>query len=204
MSISAPQSTAITGTLSLTFTSSSVTAGDDPMVLFSNGSRTADFTIPANNTAAVFSPAISLLAGTVSGTMILRADIRSGPTGLLVGSVTIRPTAPRLMNTTAVRTATGLRIQITGFSPDRTVTNAQFGFDVRTTSGTQRVDLSRSVQAEFDTWYRSAASATFGSSFVFEQLFTVQGDASMIDTVTVGLANGQGSGSSTPVKVTGN
>ena len=204
MSISAPQSTPLTGTLSLTFTSSSSTAGDDPFVLFSNGARTADFTIPANNTAAVFSPAISLLAGTVAGTMILRADIRSGPTGLLVGSVTIRPTAPRLMNTTAVRTATGLRIQITGFSPDRTVTNAQFGFDVRTTAGTQRVDLSRSVQADFDTWYRSTASAAFGSSFLFEQLFTVQGDASMIDTVTVGLTNGQGNGTFTPVKVTAN
>jgi hypothetical protein len=66
------------------------------------------------------------------------------------------------------------------------------------------VDLSRSVQSEFDTWYRSAASASFGSSFVFEQLFTVQGDVTMIDSVTVGLTNSQGSGSSTAVKVTAN
>jgi large repetitive protein len=204
LSISAPQSSAISGSLILSFASSSVVPGDDPVVLFSNGSRTADFSIPANSTAAVFSPAISLLAGTVAGTITLRADIRNGPTGLSVGSVTVRPTPPRFTNTTAVRTSGGLRIQVTGFSPDRTVINAQFSFDVQTASGTQRVNLSRSVQSEFDTWYRSGASAPFGSSFMFEQLFTVQGDATTIDMVTVGLTNGQGSGSSALVKVTGN
>jgi Putative Ig domain len=204
LSISTPQPSATAGTLIISFASSSVVSGDDPFVLLSNGSRTADFTIPANSTAAVFSPAVSLLTGTVSGTVTFRADIRNGPTGLSVGSVTIRATAPRLTNTTAVRVSSGIRIQVTGFSPDRTVTNAQFGFDVKTTTGSQRVDLSRSVQSEFDTWYRSASSVTFGSSFMFEQLFTVQGDAGMIDSVTVGLTNSQGSGSSTAVKVTAN
>src|SRR5262249_60317765 len=110
---------------------------------------------------------------------------RSGPGGSQVGSVTIRATVPKLTNTTAVRTSGGIRIQITGFSPDRTVTNAQFAFDVKTSSGTQRVDLSRSVQSEFNTWYRSAASAPFGSSFVFDQTFSVQGATSTIETLTV-------------------
>jgi Putative Ig domain len=204
MSISTPQPNPITGTLSISFTSNSVVAGNDPFVMFSNGSRTADFTIPANTTAAVFTPAISLQTGTVSGDVVFRADIRSGPTGLLVGSVSIRSTVPKLTSTTAVRTSGGIRIQVTGFSPDRTVITAQFAFDVRTTSGTQRVDLSRTVQSEFDTWFRSSASAPFGSSFVFEQMFTVQGDATMIDTVTVGLTNGQGNGLSTIVRVSAN
>ena len=204
MGISTPQPNPITGTLSISFTSNSVVAGNDPLVMFSNGSRAVDFTIPANTTAAVFAPAISLQTGTVSGDVVFRADIRSGPTGLLVGSVSVRSTVPKFTNMTAVRTSGGIRIQVTGFSPDRTVTNAQFGFDVRTSSGTQRVDLSRSVQSEFDAWFRSAASAPFGSSYVFEQMFTVQGDATMIDAVTVGLTNGQGNGSSTTIRVSAN
>jgi len=202
MSISNPQPNPIAGSLTISFTSNSAIAGDDPFVMLSNGSRTTDFTIPANSTAAIFSPSVSLLTGTVSGNVVFRADIRSGPTGLNVGSVAIRPSVPRFTNTTAVRISGGIRIQVTGFSTDRTVTNAQFGFDVITSSGTQRVNLSRTVQAEFDTWFRSAASAPFGSSFMFEQIFTVQGDVTMIDAVTVGLTNGQGSGSSTAVKLT--
>src|SRR5262249_24104211 len=91
-----------------------------------------------------------------------------------------------------------LRVQVTGYSPERQVINVDFGFDVKTSSGTQRVTLSRGVQPDFDGWYKSSASSAFGSSFVFEQLFNVQGDNSMINAVTVSLTSGQDRGTAIP------
>jgi hypothetical protein len=136
-----------------------------------------------------------LLTGTVSGTVLVKASIQGGVTDVPIKTVIIPATIPKLTNITAVRVSGGLRVQATGYSSERRVNNVDFAFDVRTSSGTQRVTLSRSVQPEFDMWYRSGASSAFGSSFTFEQMFTVQGDSSGINGVTVTLTNGQGSGS---------
>ena len=201
LSLSAGQPNPISGSLKISFASNSVVPADDPAVLFSNGSRTVPFTIAADSTTAVFAAPVLLLTGTVSGTVSVTADIDSGPAGLPVATVTIPPTAPKLTNIAAERTPNGLRIQITGYSPERKLSNAEFAFDVRTPAGMQHTNLVRNVEPEFDAWYRSAASTAFGSSFVFEQLFSVQGDANMIGAVTVSLTNGQGTASSTPVSI---
>jgi hypothetical protein len=195
LTVSSPQSNPVSGSLTLSFTSSSVVpVDDDPSVMFSNGSKTVNFTIPANGTVATFPVGTMLLTGTVSGTVLVKANIQSGDTDVPVKTVTVPRTIPMLTNVSAVRISGGLRVQVTGYSPERRVINVDFGFDVKTSSGTQRVTLSRDVQLQFDGWYKSGASSAFGSSFVFEQMFTVQGDNSMINSVTVSLTNGQGSG----------
>jgi hypothetical protein len=196
LSVSTPQPNPISGSLNLSFTSTSVVPIDDQAVMFSNGSRTVTFTIPANGTTAVFPAPILLLTGTVSGTVIVKASIQGGATDVPIKTVTIPVTTPKLTNVSAARISGGLRVQVTGYSPERRVNNVDFAFDVKTSSGNQRVTLSRSVQPEFDTWYRSGASSAFGSSFTLEQMFTVQGDTSGITAVTVTLTNAQGSGSS--------
>jgi hypothetical protein len=204
LSISPTQPNLIVGTLTLKFTSNSAIPSDDPAVLFSNGLRRVDFTIPANSANAVFPSTVLIHTGTVSGTIEFTTDIQNGPTGLRVASVNVAASVPKLVAIAAARTPDGLKVQITGYSPERKVTNAEFGFDVKTGTGTQRVNLTRSVEGDFDTWYRSPPSSAFGSSFIFEQLFTVQGDASLIDAVTVTLTNGQGSTASGAVKIGAN
>jgi hypothetical protein len=164
--------------------------------MFSNGSKTVPFTIPANGITAVFPTTTMLLAGTVSGNILVKASIQGGVTDVPIKTVVVPATNPKLTNVSAVRMSGGLRVQVTGYSPERRVINVDFGFDVKTPSGNQRVTLSRTVQTEFDTWYRSGASSAFGSSFTLDQLFTVQGDTSGITAVTVTLTNGQGPGSS--------
>jgi hypothetical protein len=201
LSLSAPQADTLSGSLTMTFTSNSIIPSDDPAVQFSIGSRTVPFTIPPNTTAGVFPTSVWLLTGTVSGTVVLTADIQDGAKGVTVGTVTIAPTVPQLTNTVAVRTADGLKVRVTGYSPERKITKADFAFDVKTANGTQRVNLTRSVESDFDAWYTNAGSSAFGSSFVFEQLFVVQGDSSSIQSVTVTLTNGQGSTSSAQVTV---
>ncbi|PYS36145.1 MAG: hypothetical protein DMG14_25315 [Acidobacteria bacterium] len=139
-----------------------------------------------------------------TGTVVATVNVDSGPTALPVGTVTILPTPPKLVNIVADRTSDGLRVQVTGYSPERKLSNAGFGFDVRTPAGMQHVNLVRNVESDFTTWYSSAASVAYGSTFVFEQLFSVQGDASMIDSVTVSLTNAQGTASSAPVTIISN
>jgi hypothetical protein len=201
LSLSAPQPTSVSGSLMITFTSNSVIPSDDPAVQFSTGSRTVNFTIPANTTAAVFPASVWLLTGTVSGTVVLTADIQDGPQRVTVGTITISPTVPQLTNILAMHTTDGVKVQVTGYSPERKILKADFAFDVTTASGTQRVTLTRSVESDFDAWYTNSASSAFGSSFVFEQLFVVQGNASSIQSVTVTLTNGQGSTSSNPITI---
>jgi hypothetical protein len=58
--------------------------------------------------------------------------------------------------------------------------------------------VTKAADTEFSQWYQSSASLPFGSTFVFEQMFGVEGDSSAIQAVTVTLKNGQGSTSSSP------
>jgi hypothetical protein len=132
----------------------------------------------------------------------MTADIQGGPPGLLVGSITVNTTIPQVTNITAARVSPGLRVQITGYSPERQMISADFGFDVRTPSGTERVPLSRTVSADFDVWYRDGASIPFGSSFFYEQLFAVQGDPNTIEAVTISLTNADGKATSASVPIT--
>jgi hypothetical protein len=198
LSLSEPHPSPLSGQLSLSFTSNAEVPGDDPMTQFSSGSRVVNFTIPANSTAAVFASPIMLLTGTVSGTVRLTATFDNGPLNLPVASATILGSAPAITNVAALRTSSGLEIRITGYSPTRRVTSVEFAFDVKTGNTTQVVTLQRDADADFTAWYRNSASTAFGSAFSFVQSFTVQGDTSAITTVTVRLANAQGSTSSSP------
>jgi hypothetical protein len=185
----------------MTFTPTGAVAADDPALRFSNGSRTVTFTIPANTTTAIFPTPVSLLTGTVSGTVTLTTNLQGGPQGAPAGSITISPTIPQMTTIVATRTPEGLKVEVTGYSPERKVLTADFAFDVTTPSGTQRVNLTRNVESDFDQWYTGTSSTAFGSSFVFDQLFVVQGEASTIKAVTVTLSNGQGSASSGPMQI---
>ncbi len=199
MNLASPHPSALSGTLKMTFTSNAEIASDDPATQFSNGTRTATFTIAANTTAAVFTSALKLLTGTVAGTVKMTATFDNGPTDAPVATIDIPATAPQITDITATRTSGGIDVQVTGFAPSRRVLNVEFTFDVRAGSTTQRPTLSRSVDAEFSAWYRNAASTVFGSSFSFLQSFTVTGDASAIQGVTIRLSNAQGSTTSQTV-----
>jgi hypothetical protein len=196
MTLSDPHPSPLSGQLSLSFTSSAEVPTDDPMTQFSVGSRVVNFTIPPNSTSAVFSSPVLLLTGTVAGTLSLTASFDNGPSNVVVGSANIAGSAPQITNVAAVRTSGGLNLQITGYATSRRVTSVEFDFDVKSGSKTQRVTLQSNVDNDFSAWYRNIASSAFGSAFSFVQSFTVQGDTSLIETVTVRLANAQGSTSS--------
>jgi len=199
LALSAPVSVPLSGTLTLSFTANGVAGLSDPLVMFSNGSRTASFNVPANSTAAVFPvPTLLLMTGTVAGSINLSASLQ-GNQPQSIGTVNIRSLPPQLRNVLATRTAQGLRVEITGYSPERRVQRADFEFRLRTASGIESLTLSRSVERDFENWYRSSTSAAFGSSFLFMQSFVLQGDTTAIEAVTITLANAQGSTSSSAI-----
>lgn len=201
LSISKASPVMISGTLSIAFAASAAAPGDDPAVQFSTGGRSLNFTVPANGVAALLPSQLSLLTGTVAGTITITGRIQNGPANLLLASVGVRSMIPQIRSVAASRVSDGLKVQITGYSTERSITAIDFAFDVRTAVGTQRVNLSRSVEQQFRTWYQSQASLPFGSTFLFEQSFGVQGDSTAIDAVTVTLTNGQGSAISSRVAI---
>src|SRR5262249_32124295 len=191
LAISAPYPAPLSGTLTLSFIPNAVAATDDPLVMFSTGSRTVSFSIPANSRVAVFPSPVLLLAGTVAGSINVTASLQ-GNQPQRIGSVTVRLLPPQVKNVIGVRTQRGLRVHVTGYSPDRTVQRVDFEFRVRTAAGIVSVNLGRTVDAEFQNWYRSPTSAAFGSSFVYTQSFVVEGDVTAIESVAVSLSNAQG------------
>jgi hypothetical protein len=201
VTLSAPNPSPITGQLKLTFAATAEVPVDDPMMQFSTGGRTVNFTVPAGSTNAVFNSKVMLLTGTVAGTVRLSASIDNGPTDLSVTTVPIPAVAPQITDVTAVRTAGGLDVQITAFAPSRRVSSVEFSFDIKNGSKTQNVTLTRDVDTQFSDWYRNAASAPFGSAFSFLQSFTIAGgDPTAIQGVTVRLRNAQGSTASNTVQ----
>ena len=103
---------------------------------------------------------------------------------------------------TATRLASAVTVRVIGYSPERRVTEIDFSFEVRVNGAIERVNLSRTVTAEFHTWFQNPTSTPFGSAFRFEQLFGVGGDPRVIDAVTVTLKNSQGNTISTRIPLT--
>ena len=192
------------GTLTFTFSSSAVIPADDPAVQFSTGGRTVPFTIPANTTNAVFTSPLMLVTGTVAGTVAITGAIQNGPSSMALTSTTIDSSPPKMTTITATRTTGGLSVQVIGYSPERRVTEVEYSFDVRVNGAIQKVNLGKSVLSEFNSWYQNPASAAFGSAFRLQQLFSVVGDTTAIEGVTVTLKNSQGNTASARTPFTAN
>ena len=200
VSLDAPRPSALSGQITLAFTSKAEVPVNDPMTQFSTGSRTVSFTIPANNTDAVFSPPVLLLIGTVAGTVRLTASIDNGPSAVPVATIEVLPAPPQVTSLEVLKTPQGLDLIITGYSPPRRVTTIDFNFDIKTSGGkTKRVTLSRNVDSQFASWYQNAASAAFGSAFSLTQSVGIQGSGT-VEAVSVTVKNAQGNSSSTPVR----
>jgi len=184
----------ISGQITMSFTPGSAVAivqPNDPLPEFSNGLRTVNFTIPANSTTVILDPPAVMLIGTVSGTVQLTSIIQGSAS--VIGAMDILAVPPQIIGVDATRSSSDVTIRTTGFASIRSVTSVTFSFEVRTSSGAQTINLTRNVDGDFTAWYKDAASANYGSTFQFSQSFSVQGDASSLEAVTVTLANTLGS-----------
>ena len=187
----------ITGTVTLTSTQNAVNAADDPAIQFSSGGRTLSFTIPAGQTSAFPTTPPSIQTGTVAGQINLKLNFFAGgqnitPTMQPVQSVTIARAAPQIDSVQVVKATGGFSILVTGFSTPRQITQADFTFAAVTGANLESAQVSVSTETVFTTWYTGTSSPQYGSSFLYTQSFTVQGNVSNIASVSVTLTNATG------------
>jgi len=195
VSIASAFSSAITGSVTLNF--ASTVGGDDQLIQFSTGGRTASFTIPAGSTQATFTGTSSLKVstGTVAGTITLTATIPGSPffNETATVSITTNPSVPFISNVLFSNTSSGLQVVVTGFSSTRDMVSGLFHFapsSNETISGGG--DISVPLSATFATWYQNTPSNAFGSEFTLTVPFNVQGNPIDVVAVTVTLTNSKG------------
>ncbi|HTB11342.1 MAG TPA: putative Ig domain-containing protein [Bryobacteraceae bacterium] len=195
---------AITGTVTLTFTASvtpptgSTGTIDDAMIQFSGGGRTATFTIPAGSITA---PSLTVLTGTTAGTITLTTALSSN--GAPLGSPTTQtivnaPGVPFISKVTLQQVSGGVTVVITGFSSTRDMVNASFIFAPATGDTFTSNNVSVPVQNAFATWYANTAVANpFGTEFTLTIPFTLATATQSVSSVavvsvTVTLQNSKG------------
>ncbi len=188
----------LTGTVTLTFTSDANVPADDPAIQFSTGGRSAPFTIPAGSTQATFTaPNPAIQTGTVSGTITLTTTLLAGGTAVscnctLTRTIRVAKGVPVISSVRAVRGSGIITITIIGFSTSREMTQAAFQFTTAAGANVTTTSFTVPVSTFFTTWYTSAQSAQFGSQFLMTEVFTVSGDVNALSSVSVTLANAQG------------
>ena len=197
VSLATPYPLQITGQIVMTFTPDAVIPIDDASIQFATGGRSVNFTIPAGTTTAMFATSqMALQTGTVAGAITLNLTLQSAGGQVIATSTStihVNRAAPVMRNTTLVKTSSGFEVHITGYSTPRQLTNAVVQLVPSAGSNLQTTQLTISLSDLSANWYQSSASNLFGSQFTLILPFTVQGNASGIDSVSVSLANGQGS-----------
>jgi hypothetical protein len=190
-----PYPVPITATLTLAFTPDPPNTVVDPAVLFPNNTTTDVIQIPANSTAAI--PAIDFATGSTAGTITLTIQLTAGgvditPTGLSPVTVAVPAAAPVINSVALNRNGNSITVTILGLSSTRDMSQATFHFTPASGASLKTTDLTVDLTTAFTTWYQSAASDTFGTTFQYAQPFTLNSDATDVGTVTVTLTNSQG------------
>jgi hypothetical protein len=209
ITLASAHSSPITGQLTLKFTSNADVASDDPAIQFSTGGRSVTFSIPVNTTRAVFSngaPNIAFQTGTVSGTIELSVSSQSGG-----GSATPLPPVNRILTLNrrapaitrliiASRSTSGFELAITGFSTPRSLTRATFLFTPAQGANLETSTVTLTLGPAAANWFQSQTGTSLGGQFRLSMPFTVQGEVSAIQSVTVTLTNGEGTSAASSVQ----
>lgn len=217
LTLANPYPVDITGVLTLT-TEGSI--GTDTSVQFSNGSRLADFTIPANTTVAQFTgygPQIYVQTGTVAETVTLSATFATA-----TGNVNVTPTSPSTLQFTLSQLApvlesvsannvsdTGFTLVIVGYTTTRSLGTLRVTFNPASgynlgSGATYSTDLS----AAASVWFQSPTAQQYGGQFEVTLPFNLSGKITAtqapidaIASVSVTLSNSVGTSTSVQAAV---
>jgi hypothetical protein len=212
LSLASAYPVALTGTLTLTVSSSSFAI--DPAVQFATGGRSVTFTIPANATSAVFPGGsdIRFQTGSVAGTITAKAtfttdggiDVTPDPAPTI--DLRIAEAAPRVLDIQLdSQTAGGFAIVITALSTTRSLTQLDLDLAASSKYDVPTGHFSVNLQSAATTWYLSGESQTYGSLFSLRIPFTYSGSsgsvslADVIQSISATLTNEKGRSNSLSV-----
>ena len=181
----------LAGTLALTFVPSSASGIDDPSVQFSSGGRNIAFSIPADSTVT---PPIQLQTGTVAGTATISLAVTANgvvvtPADLAPVTIVIPAAVPAITSTKLTRNGDTLTVSVVGYSNTREATQATFHFNAVPGGSITNADVTLTVGSDFQGWYVTPASDSYGSAFTYTQNFTLDQGSALIQDVTVTLTN---------------
>jgi hypothetical protein len=173
-----------TGTMTLEFAS-----GADSAVAFATGGRSVGFAVAPGDTAAHFGDqaSVAFQTGTTAGTLTITVEL---------GGLTDRQTvtierAPIVLNDLkALRTGSGIEVQVSGFDNTRTAGEIVFTFFDGTGNSVAPGAIRIDAAADFARYF---ATSDRGGVFSVKAAFPVSGDASKIAAVAVQIANAVGS-----------
>jgi hypothetical protein len=197
-----PYPVAITATATLAFTPAPPNTVPDPAVLFSNNETTEAVTINPSSTTT--SSPFQFQAGSTAGTITvtIHLTLANGqditPTNLAPVTVTVPASAPAISSAMLTRSGKSIQVAVIALSSTRDMTQAQFHFTPVSGKSLKTTDVTVSLTSVFQTWYGSSNSDQYGTNFTYTQPFTLDGDATDIQSVSVTLTNSAGtSGAST-------
>ena len=193
----------VTGTVTVAFTSA--VGGINSLVLFSNGTPTTTFTIPANTNNALINNG-NVLTGTQAGTLTLTATQFTDRFGNVMTPATPSPVSytiaagPPVITNVSVSnnppaSPSGFTLLVTGYSTTRDMTSATFTFTSPSTDTLASSTVTVPLTAAFTTWYSDSRSNPFGSTFVMTIPFTFASSATVtkpISGVTLTMTNSKG------------
>jgi hypothetical protein len=205
--------TDLQGVLTLSFVPNAAgvpTGYIDPALQFASGGTTFNFTIKAATTApTVTIPNIQ--QGTVAGritvtlTSLLAGSLNVLPAAPLNASVVVAQIAPVVESCAMGAIASGaFSVQLDAYSTPRDLASAVYTFTaasgaqitVTAANGGQVAGASQisvPVTSQLSQWFASSASQPNGSVFSLQAPFTLNGDASALQAVSVLLTNSIGS-----------
>ena len=96
----------------------------------------------------------------------------------------------------ATRSASGFELAVTGFSTPRSLTQVTCNFIPAQGANLQTSTVTLGLTTSAATWFQSQTSATLGGQFRLLIPFTVQGELTAIQSVSVTLTNGEGTSDS--------
>lgn len=187
---------AVTGRLTLAFTHSADTPGDDPAIQFAGGARTTTVSIPAGSTRAE----AALQSGTVAGAIRITAALEAAgadvtPSPPPACTITVPRRAPAVTQVRVEYTATGFSLYVTGYSTPRQVLEARFRFLPKPGYKWAPIEVvipPETLSARFINWYWGGSAAQYGSQFTLLQPFTADQNMHSIGSVYVSLRNQEG------------
>ncbi|MCC6537817.1 MAG: choice-of-anchor D domain-containing protein [Bryobacterales bacterium] len=159
-------------------------AVDDPAIMFPNGAREIKFDVAAGSRDATFNGAAEtvLQTGTTAGTLRLEAVTETGVT-----SETFRFERGLVVvdNATARRNGSNLEIDINGYDNTREVGSLNFRFFDRAGNAIGGV-ITTTPADLFKAYF---AQSNLGGVFGLRAVFPVTGDATIVGSVLVEIAN---------------
>jgi len=200
----------VTGAISMTFNSTAVIPLDDPAIQFASGGRSANFTIPANTTMAIFGSQsqagpLAFQTGTVAGNFTFAGAWTAGsiqknfsPSASVAEGLKIPIQAP-VIDSIETSNQDGLLVSVTLYSTPREVTqltltfktNPRVSFSCAAQSGCSSFGqtLILDVEKFFTEWFTS--DTVYGSLSVLHVPLSIAG-GKLRGTVDVTLSNSSG------------